>query len=211
DHKATLRFRDRRDNYSSVAFWYQDKPATNVPPMPPLEKRVDPETFSSAESLLRVAKPSKDAKTRTKFSRRSLGRRFFLLQAKGQGTSVTIPLKIKEKGRYSISIWLVGTPDGGVYRATLDGKTIVPRLDFYAAGEPFEECGRTETVRPVTERKLGLFYLDPGTHDLRFECTGRNPQSHQLESNDPAYNLGLNGLSFRKIPFEHMDQYLPEK
>ncbi|MBN2024746.1 MAG: DUF2961 domain-containing protein [Pirellulales bacterium] len=211
DGKAMLRFQDRRDNYSSVAFWYQDKPAADVPPIPPLAQRVDPEIFFDNQGLLELAKTSGDAKAGTQFNRPSLGRRFFRVRAAGPGAAVTFPVSVKQKGRYSISIWKVDMPDGGTWRAVLDGKTIVPRLDFHGPGTSFEENGEMDVVRPVTERKLGLFYLDPGTHELRFECTGRNPQSHVAGGDAPAFNLGLDAMSLRKIAFENMDRYLPDQ
>jgi D-arabinan exo alpha-(1,3)/(1,5)-arabinofuranosidase (non-reducing end) len=204
-------FFDRRDNYSSVAFWYQKKPATGVPAMPPLEKRIDPEIFFNARALEKLAKVESEAQGRASFNRRMLSRRFFHLQASKSDAAVTFPIEITKKGRYSISIWQVNTPDGGIYEVYLDDKIIEPYLNFYNTARLIDEGGRMDLLRIANERKLGLHYLDTGVHKLRFKCIGRNSQSHMEDSQKPGYGLGINCLSFRKIAFENMDQYLKKQ
>lgn len=201
-------FGDRRDNYSSVAFWYQQQPAANVPPMPPLDRRMDPELYFDIGSLQKMAKVSGNARARLAFVRRIMPRRFFHLRAFGPDAEVAFPVKIDAKGRYSVSFWKVGMPDGGIYEASLDDKVVAKHLDFYEEGAVIEESGHIIPLRESHERKLGLFYLEPGTHVVEFRCVGRNPQSHLPDSRQPGYGLGLHGLSLRKIAFENMDQYL---
>ena len=201
-------FHDRRDNLSSVAFWYQDQPAKNVPKIPPLNERIDPEVYLNYDALTHAAK-TESARGRNRFSRWLLPRRYFQLKAKGPGSSVTFPIELDSKGRYSVSLWKVGLFDGGIYEVYLDGKRVLPYLDFYQRTGVIEENGKMIPLRESKERKIGLFYLDSGKHELKFQCIGRNPQSHLPDSLEPGYNLGLHGLSFRKALFENMDQYLP--
>ena len=137
-------------------------------------------------------------------------RSFLHLQASQPDAEVVFPIKISAKGRYSVSLWKVGMPDGGIYEARLDGKLVAGHLDFFEEGEMIEEAGRIMPLREARERKLGLLYLEPGEHELKFQCVGRNPQSHLPESRDPGYGLGLHGLSLRQIAFENMDQYLSD-
>ncbi|HBO45665.1 MAG TPA: hypothetical protein DD670_17405 [Planctomycetaceae bacterium] len=206
--KHYTNFGDRRDNYSSVAFWYQDKPATNVPPMPPLDERVDPELYFNGDQLMEIGQVGGSARAAMTFVRRIIPRSFFHLRALGPNAEVAFPIEIDQKGRYSVSLWKVGMPYGGIYEVSLDGKVIASHIDFYEEGDVIEEQGRIIPLREPHERKMGLHYLDPGKHELRFKCVGRNPQSHMQDSREPGHGLGLHGLSFRKIAFENMDQYL---
>jgi hypothetical protein len=193
-----------------VAFWYQDRPATDVPKMPPIGQRLDPEIFLGPHQLQRIGNVEGDARLKLTFVRRIMPRRFLHLRASKPDAELVLPVTVKEKGRYSISIWKVGMPDGGIYEASLDGKTIPGQFDFYEEGAVIEEANRIAPLREAHERKLGLCYLDPGQHELRFKCVGRNPQSHLPDSRRPGYGLGLHGLSLRKIAFEHMDQHLTD-
>lgn len=210
DGKHYTNFGDRRDNYSSVAFWYQDRPAAKVPPMPPLAQRLDPELYFGINQLEKMAQLGGRAQAKLEFVRRIMPRSFFHLQASQPDAAVSFPIQVDAKGRYSVSFWKVGMPDGGIYEARLDGKVVAAHLDFYEEGEIIEEEGRIMPLREARERKLGLFYLEPGEHQLKFQCVGRNPQSHLPNSREPGYGLGLHGLSLRKISFENMDRYLTD-
>ncbi|NLE38274.1 MAG: DUF2961 domain-containing protein, partial [Pirellulaceae bacterium] len=210
DGRLFKRFGDRRDNYSSVAFWYQDKPAVGVPAMPPLAERMDPELYFDVNDLERMAQVGGNARGRLAFARPLMPRRFFHLQASDPDAMVTFPVKVAEKGRYGISLWRVGIGDGGIYEVGLNGKVVEPRLDFYNTNDVIEENGRLIPLTEAREYKLGLFYLEPGVHQIRLKCVGRNPQSHLPGGNQPGHGLGLHALSLRKVAFENMDQYLTE-
>ncbi|MBN1591562.1 MAG: DUF2961 domain-containing protein [Pirellulales bacterium] len=206
--KLFKRFHDRHDNYSSVAFWYQDKPATDVPALPPLDQRIDPELYFDIHALEKMAEIESSGRARLTFSRRLIPREFFHFQDAEPGAVLTFPIEIDKRGRHGVSLWKVATPDGGIYEIGLDDKIVERRLDFYDDGGVIEENGRINPLREARERKLGVFRLDPGKHTLRFKCVGRNPQSHLNDSKRPGYGLGLHGLSLRKIGFEDTDQYL---
>ncbi len=203
------RFNDRCDNYSSVAFFYQEKPATNVPAIPPREQRLLPEVFLDGRELLAVASSVKGSIIRGS-SRSCWRNRYIHLRGARIGSRVTIPVNIELRGRYAVSIWPVRNPSGGIYRIELDGKLIEPRIDFYALGKRIDQTtGKVDLLPEVKEHKLMLHYLKPGRHELTFTCIGRNPQSHILDSLEESYDLGINCVSFLKVPFEEMDRRLP--
>jgi len=60
------------------------------------------------------------------------------------------------------------------------------------------------------ERKIGLFYFNPGVHKIKLVCIGANPLSFNPETGKPDYNLSADVLSIRKIPFENMDAWIKE-
>jgi D-arabinan exo alpha-(1,3)/(1,5)-arabinofuranosidase (non-reducing end) len=206
------RFMGRRDNYSSVAFFYQEQQAKNVPAMPPKDKRMLPEVFLDGRAILKVATDVIGGVTGRRSSRSCWKGGYLRLRRARVGSSVSVPVDLKLKGRYSVSIWPVLTRDGGIYAVYLDGKKIESRIDFYAPGKLIEQTtGRMDILPGVGEHKLMLHYLDAGKHTLTFKCIGRNPQSHVIGGMEEAYNFGLNCVSFLKIPFEHMDRTLPKK
>lgn len=198
-------FGDRLDNLSSVAYWYQIPPATGQPPVPPRAERMDPELWHDAEDLIPASTATTRGRARVGSDRIAWSGRFAELSGAQNGDSLQFPLTINERGRYSLTLRCILMPSGGLYRVILDGRVIEPRLDFFNHTKLTEN----DTPRKAVERKLGLHYLEPGPHQLRFECIGRSPLSYTPGAGEPGYDLGVDVISLRKIAFEEMDRRLP--
>ncbi len=198
-------FGDRMDNYSSVAYWYQSQPAVGLPPLPPREQRMDPEVWYNADELVEGATVSTRGTSRVYSDRIAWGGRFAELAGASTGDWVQFPLRTTERGRYSLAVGCILMPQGGLYQVLLDGRVVEPRLDFYNHAK----LTVNDTARKLVERKLGLHYLEPGPHQLRFVCIGRSPDSYTPGTGDPGYDVGVDTISLRKIAFENMDQRLP--
>ena len=52
--------------------------------------------------------------------------------------------------------------------------------------------------------------LLPGAYTLRFECVGHNPLSRVKKTGQPGYNLAMDAISLRRLPWDHMEQWLAD-
>jgi hypothetical protein len=84
-----------------------------------------------------------------------------------------------------------------------------PALDFY---DPYlclkENWPESLVYSTVRETKLGVARLLPGAYTLRFECVGHNPLAFVKKTGQPGYSLGMDAISLRRLPWDHMDQWL---
>lgn len=89
-------------------------------------------------------------------------------------------------------------------------------MDFYDSYLAWKE-NRPENFVYGTwfEEKVGIHRLVPGPYAVRFECVGANPLSRARGSDGPGYDCGLDGISFRRFPWDDlpgmMRRYLAEE
>ena len=49
-----------------------------------------------------------------------------------------------------------------------------------------------------------------GAYTLRFECVGHNPLSRVKKTGQPGYNLAMDAISLRRLPWDRMEQWLAD-
>jgi hypothetical protein len=158
---------EREDDYASVAFWYQ----TGVPTF---EARAPGAAERRLPGLDRVVAHGRDFAEAKRHGEGEVSRRAneevegeeIVYRPRQQaGAWLEIPVEVKAKEPLRLVINATRTLDGGRYQAILDGVKIGRPLDFYA-DEPASQ-----------EFALLDFWPEPGTHTVRLECVGKNPQS----------------------------------
>lgn len=170
-------FIERDDLFSSVAFWYQTEPHKPWPPLPPGPMRLPfhDEILLTGQKAIDGVKHS-DAPFEAKRAGTAPDEQLWF---KPNDDSGWLELSFGTDRAQDVDLILntVHAREGGSYQVKLDGLQIA-QIDFYSSDNS------------STTNKLGRQHLDAGTHRLRFECTGKSPESK-------GYYLGLDSLTAR--------------
>ncbi len=206
-------FKYRPDFFSSVAFWYQKGIARPFRELPPLAERLNPEQWVEVKDMVERLPCSPGLKAIVKSNRTCQNKTMFFLENDRVGAWVDVPFEIKEEAQYSLSVFQVLFREYGQWKVTLVGggqtNVLDPALDFYDPHVSIKEnWPESQVYSTVRETKLGVLRLSPGEHRLRFECVGHNPLSVVKKTGRPGYSLGLDAISLRRLPWDHMDKWL---
>ena len=225
-------FKPRPDYWSSVAYWYLDRIAEPWCPFPPYKERVNPEIVLHLPRVVKTMSASAGVELQVlPYNRATWTKPWFRAQNETIGSWIEIPFEVKEKGRYSMSLFQTLREDQGIWKVYIDGKELTDAGESQiAGGYTIDEVtqlppGKVNKVLDFfniyrknehedyiwgqgRERKIGIFEFAPGTHTLKLVCIGANPLSVDPETGKPGYNLAADILSLRKLPFENMDQWL---
>jgi hypothetical protein len=188
DGSVKSAFGERTDLMSSVAFWYQEGIARDLPPVP----------YGSARlpqgNALQIEVERSLAEAHAEGGKASLSPELFwskdviLFEAEGKGSKLEVPFDVPDDGVYEVYAEVAQASDYGVYTVLLDGKP---------PGSPLLEHEPGADVRPQTqfdgyalETYVGLAFqvgwprLTKGRHTLTFLCIGKREASS-------GYNLGV--------------------
>ncbi len=222
----------RPDYWSSVSFWYQDEIANPWCDFPPYKERVNPEIVLHLPQVVDLISHSAGVELKVNpYNRATYTKPWFQAKNDAIGSWIEIPFEIKEKGRYSISLFQHLREDNGIWKVYIDDKEIYEAGESHIAGGyrvslvnqlPPEKVNKTLDFYNIyrkdehedyiygqrRERKIGLFNFGPGVHKIKLECVGANPLSLNPETGRPGYNMSADVLSVRKIPFGNMDEWI---
>jgi len=206
-------FKYRPDFFSSVAFWYQKDVARPFCALPPLGERVNPELWIEVKDMTNQLPCSPGLKPIVRSNRTCQGKTMLFVENDKVGAWLEVPIEIKEEAQYSLSIFQVLFREYGQWKVTLQGggqtNVLEPALDFY---DPYvslkENWPESQVYSTVRETKLGVLRLLPGAYTLRFECVGHNPLSVVKKTGQPGFSLAMDAISLRRLPWDHMDQWL---
>jgi|Deesub1362B_J571_1020462.scaffolds.fasta_scaffold00001_696 hypothetical protein len=214
-------FKYRADFCSSVAFWYQRTIATPWKLFPSVKERLMPEIW--VEPRLMAEMPPEKCPIRTSpglkpvaaYNRTGWRKRMFYIYNDKPGAWFELPFEVKEKGRYSISVFPILFRENGIWKISLKGpkvnKVLAARLDLW---DPFlcwkENYPENEQFGTNVEKKLGILNLVPGKYVFRFECVGTNPLSYDEKTGKHGYSIRLDALSVRKLPWDDMSVWYKE-
>jgi len=176
--KVVSGFSERADDFSSVAFWYQQEPHRRFYDVPPGAKRLPRtnETLIEGEALIERAETSGDAMSFQHLAGGWSGGGHLFYQADAEGDFVEVPFEVEEDGTYNVSVYLTRSFDYAVVELRLDGA---------AVGTPFNAY--SPDVKAPRRIRLGPQTLAAGRHTLRLTATGSDPRSR-------GYFMGLDGL-----------------
>jgi len=211
-------FKYRADLCSSVAFWYQRTVAGIYRPLAPLKERLQPEVWvvprdmaeadaSGGKSPLRASPGLRPQSIVNKMGWVNFKRSIFYMYNDKIGSWLEIPFALKEGGRYSVSIFQILFKEYGIWQVGLKGqgfdKILDPRLDFWNPFIFWKEYSPENGIYGTNyEKKVGIYDLKPGEYVLRFECLGSHPLSYDPKTGKNGLSLGIDGISFRKLPWE---------
>lgn len=174
-----MSWNEREDDFSSVAFWYQQGPSTFAARAP--EKRALP----SIERVTTTA-VSAHGTGRTQPQQLSLyeGPQTLYMPAAAEGAWIEVPFEVREKEPLRLVLNMTTSYDFGTYQAILTQEGHAPvkiggPLDFWS--------------EKILNREFHLldFWPEPGKYTLRLECVGKNPRSQ-------GHFLGIESLRLRE-------------
>lgn len=160
-------FKERFDDFSSVAYWYQTEPHVEFAKMPPVEERLYSTNAIQieGEALIPSADANKDLVQKQDLGGWSGGAQLFFTPPDADKGDITLKFQVEKAGAYDVRLHLTKSWDYGTYQVYLDGKPVGKPVDLYAADV---------VPSPV---KLGQQNLSAGEHTLRFQCVGKNESS----------------------------------
>ena len=211
-------FKYRADFCSSVAFWYQRTVASPWKPFPKLRERLMPEVWVEPREMAELPADQAVLKTSPGLLPRSVSNRtgwrklMFLMDNDKPGAWIEMPFRVAEEGRYSISVFPILFRENGIWKVSLTGpgfdKVLDPKLDLW---DPFlawkENYPENEVFGTNVEKKMGVFDLRPGNYTFRFECVGAHPFSVDPKTGKSGYDLRLDGISVRRLPWGDMGEW----
>ncbi len=182
----TNSWNEREDDYSSVAFWYQQG-------TPTFEARAPSGAERRLPSLARIVVKGTDVTTHgvgdigPQQLDIYMDPQLLYKPSTEQGAYIDIPFDVAKKEPLRLLLNMTTSYDFGTYQAylvppggtTADGVKLQGPMDFYSAD--------------VANREFHLldFWPEPGHYVLHVVCTGKNPSSH-------GYYLGLESLRLRE-------------
>jgi len=208
-------FKYRADFLSSVSFWYQRTIAAPMKPFPEVSERLMPEIWVEPREMTELPPEKNPIRTspglnpESAYSRAGWKKKMFHLRNEKVGAWLKIPFDVKEKGRYSISVFPLLFRDNGIWKLSLTGPgvdmVLDPRMDLWDAFLAWKEnYPENEQHGTNIEKKVGILDLRPGKYIFRFECIGSNPLSYDDLTGKRGYNLRLDAISVRKLPWGDM-------
>ena len=197
DGSVRSAFEERRDLFSSVAFWYQDGIASDQPEVPYGSRRLPIGNARQIEVEDRAANATAEAGTISVQKDVFWSKDLLFFEAKGAGSKVTVPFDVAEDGRYEIVAQLAHSPDYGAYTVELDGQATASATALeHEPGANAGAAGRIDAYFTETyvaeDHLIGWAQLGKGRHTLTFVCVGRNAAAS-------AYNLGIDTIILAKL------------
>jgi hypothetical protein len=159
-------FEPRKDDFSSVAFWYQTEPHKAYPPLPPAYDRLydDWRNMVEAEGLLGEAKASAGPVSTQESGACSGGDQLFWTPTEAR-QSLELPIEAPADGDYELALVMTHSFDYGIFQVKLDGQNLGKPLDLYSP----------QVV--TSEDRLNVQGLTKGKHLLSFENVDKNAAS----------------------------------
>ena len=197
DGSVRSAFEERRDLFSSVAFWYQDGIASDQPEVPYGSRRLPIGNARQIEVEDRAADATAEAGTISVQKDVFWSKDLLFFEAKGAGSKVTVPFDVAEDGRYEIVAQLAHSPDYGIYTVELDGQSTASATALeHEPGANVGDAGRIDAYFTETyvaeDHLIGWAQLAKGRHTLTFVCISHNAAAS-------AYNLGIDTIILAKL------------
>ncbi len=220
-------FKFRPDFFSSVAFWYATAPAPRFWEFPPLSERLNPEIFVETTLMVESLRRAPTTRVTQKVTRSSnaasgpVRRLMTFVENEGPGGWIEVPIEVKTKGRYSISVYQFLYPEYGIWKVTMSGpgfdQVLDPAMDFfdYSPGQ-LASYPENQLYGAWRENKVGIYDLESGAYTMRFECIGASAVARMQGKHytyvgtrvldlqnaaRPAFHMALDGISLRKLPW----------
>jgi hypothetical protein len=190
-------FEERADLFSSVAFWYQQGVADDLPEVPYGPARLPHGNALQIEVEKSIAEVKAENGAAEVQKEVFWSRDLLFLNAKGPGAKMHVPFDVADDGEYELLAQIAHAPDYGVYDVLLDGKPIAS--DVRLEHEPGANLGGAEAIDAwhheiyvAVDHTLGWKKLARGRHTLTFVCAGRNLRAQ-------GYNLGVDTLILARL------------
>ena len=164
---------DRRDDFSSVAYWYQTEPHVPFPALPKPEDRLPPEATTyteegatEAEDLIGLFQgEGVTVQDLSSFADKWSGDKHLWFRPNEPATySAIMPIAPGEAGEFTMELWYTLAPDYGICELWINGERVTQNDLFRAAG-----VGGGKIDLPVT--------INEGENTIELKVIGKNPSS----------------------------------
>ena len=186
-HDEWLLASDRRDAFSSVAFWYQEEPHGALTVLPPPSERLpfmeipyEPEEKGIFKTL-RTAEGALPPVVQSGNFWAYGGQVLFTPQDRDKA-HLYLPFDVPSVHDYDLYVRLSRSPDGGCWQPYVDGSPAGQPIDLYSA-----------PAGTSCEAVLGRFRMKPGSHELELRGAGKNVASSGIA-------LGFDSFMVRWYP-----------
>ena len=178
---------DRKDDFASVAYWYQTEPHVAFPALPKPEQRFFTEAATYTEDWAREAEDlaplfqSKDVVSQSMQDAGNLwsGGAQLEFKAAAPGTcKAVLPVSPSDAGDYLIEIWHTAGADYGQCELWLNGAKVCA-WDGYSEGKVIRK--KVESPCPITLEKSG--------NVVELRVTGKNDASHGFKAGWDCYKV----------------------
>jgi len=175
----------RREQYFSVAYWYQTPSHKQFTAIPYVAERISGSRHHVREAeMLEVVESTEDPISYDVLD----GETVILFNADEEGDSLTFRTIVAVSGEYEIAGSFLRSRRGGIYSLTVNGTVLGPQQDFFN-----DRGGQGRDCRLVDDKVLfGRITLQAGTAVLRFRVDGNNELSE-------GFLLGIDNLSLRPV------------
>ena len=181
DYKS-MSWNEREDDFSSVAFWYQQGKPTFADRAPSGKER----TLPSLERITVFGKDVNDASHRgageSAIQQLDLypeGPQLLYMPKVQENAWLEIPFEVTKKEPLRLVLNMTTSYDFGNYQASLNGVKLGGAMDFYSPEVKNQEFHLLD------------FWPEPGKYTLRLDCVGKHPSSS-------GYYTGLESLRLRE-------------
>lgn len=181
-------FEQRPDNFSSVAFWYQEGVNEDLPEPAYGYERLPfgNATALGASHLFKDVVAEKGEVSLQSLDDDNIQMISFLGQ--GNGARISVPIEVPDSGKFEILAIAAQAQDYGDYVVLMDGKTLDSHPRAADPETPFQGSTILRGYSPGTylthDVSLGMLEVTQGRHVLTFTCVGKHAQSS-------GYNFGL--------------------
>jgi len=191
-------FEPGSDDFTSIAYWYQEDPHQPFGLQPFGERTAASKAVDYRKPAFKVEGALEGEKLKvlvttrgkaveqdeTPFGRGKWSHDSHLWwSGAGPGDTLDLALPIAETGNYSLVAQLTQAPDYAIVQLYLDGQKLGETVDLYAP-----------SARPTPPLELGTHALGAGEHRLRMEITGANPAAIK------AFMAGLDYVKLKRKP-----------
>jgi hypothetical protein len=193
DYKS-MSWNEREDDYSSVAFWYQQGRPTFEARAPGGKERTLPSlerVTVFARDVLHPESQGAGEAVKQDLAVHPAGPQVLYMPQSSDDAWLEIPFEVRAKEPLRLVLSLTKSYDFGRYQASLSGPLGVDsriQSETIKIGGPIDLFS-TEVV--AAEAHLLDFWPEPGSYVLRLECVGKNPRSD-------GHYLGIESLRLRE-------------
>ncbi|MBN1346813.1 MAG: DUF2961 domain-containing protein [Phycisphaerae bacterium] len=189
---------DMANDYSSVAYWYQEEPHAPFPALPTSAERRPITEYATipshypgaieAERLSAEAKSSGKPLYGLRFGPKWSAGRMLWYRSDELGDFFTLDVPVAESGKYEVVIDLAKSNEFGRFQLFVDGKPLGRPYDAYHGGKG---QGVTNLVKAANV-SFGVIELAAGTHRFEFRLVGKNEKS-------TSYMIGVDCIRLRPV------------
>jgi len=201
DGSVRSAFEQRRDLFSSVAFWYQEGIAMDQPEPPYGVARLPQGNATQIEAERNAAEAKATGGTIEVQEEVFWSKDLLFFAAEGVGSRLDIPFDVPSEGGYELVAQLAQAPDYGTYTVLIDAAA--PRPSAGIENEPGANTGGGPSIDGYytevfvgQDRVIGWPHLTAGRHTVSFICTGKNAES-------TGFHLGVDALVLSRLAREY--------